>query len=124
MATFLPDFGTPTPSPLGSKKARQAARAKAKAESLLMLRSPDRKKYRIALKNNQHCWVWEAGEWKRHYNLFSSDPWEPVESDLEMLVMTGISAEQIKEKAEMLRKLKQNRQQITAARWNKGRPCV
>lgn len=113
------DFGTPTPSPLGSKAQRQAIRIKARQP--LLLRSPDKKKYRIAWPRNQWCWLYEEGKWTRHYNLFSDETWDPVANDLEMLVMTGISRREIAEKAAQLRRLKQNRDHTSLGRWNCGK---
>lgn len=117
-----PDFGIPTPSPLGSKEARKILRLKARQP--LILRNTDRTKYRITWANNPWSYLWEGGEWATQCGGFAGEIWEPALNDLEVLVMTGASNFQVAQMAETVRKLKQNRQQYTPARWNGGRPCV
>lgn len=116
-----PDFGTPTPNPHGSKKARQELRKRAKQP--LVLRNVKRTKYRVTWPKNPWSYVWEGGEWTRQCGGFTGEAWEPALNDLEVLVMTGASNSQVAQMAETVRKLKQNRQQYTPARWNNGRPC-
>jgi len=119
MTLHHPDFGQEVASANTSKAKRQAMRKESRR--IKVLTNENKTKFKISLHRVDWTCVWEDGEWLRRYGYESSDKWQEVANALELLVLTGTSWADVEKMASDMKKLQQNRQQYSKARWNNGR---